>query len=79
MSKCNTDTCLFADMCRFTEDNYDPKTCIIGNEMKRRVRVELNEATAASAIVAVENVKADIRYEAKAAAKTATKKGGTKK
>jgi hypothetical protein len=29
--------------------------------------------------VAVENVKADIRDEAKAAAKTATKKGGAKK
>lgn len=79
MSNCNTGTCMFADMCRFTEDNYDPKTCIIGNEMKRRVRVEIAKDAAASAIVAVENVKTDIRYEAKAAAKTATKKGGTKK
>ena len=79
MSNCNTGTCLFADMCRFTEDNYDPKTCIIGNEMKRRVKVEIAKDAAASAIVAVENVKADIRCEAKEAAKPATKKGGTKK
>lgn len=70
MSKCNTGTCLFADMCRFTEDNYDPKTCIIGNEMKRRVRVELNKAAAASVKVTT---------SAPDTAKAAAKKGGTKK
>ena len=79
MSKCNTGTCLFADMCRFTEDNYDPVNCIIGNEMKRRVKAEIAKDAAASAIVAVENVKADICHEAKTAAKTTAKKGGSKK
>ena len=70
MSKCNTDTCLFADMCRFTEDNYAPQTCIIGKEMKRRVTVEANKEAAASAKVAT---------SAPDAAKAPTKKGGTKK
>ena len=74
MSKCNTSTCLFADMCRFTEDNYDPKTCIIGNEMKRRVKVQLAEDAAKSAVVAIEKVKAEVRANA-----APTKKGGTKK
>lgn len=72
MSKCNTDTCLFADMCRFTNDNYDPQTCIIGKEMKRRVNVEANKEKASA------DKTADAA-EKPAPAKTPAKKGGAKK
>ena len=73
MSKCNTDTCLFADMCRFTNDNYDPQTCIIGKEMKRRVNVEANKEKVAAGKTT------DAVAEKPTPAKTPAKKGGAKK
>ena len=82
MSKCNAETCKFFDFCKFSEDNFDPASCVIGAEISRRVMAKLADDAAKSALVAIENVKADIRAEAKAKTETkpaTAKKGGAKK
>ena len=69
MSKCNAETCKFFDFCKFSEDNFDPASCVIGAEISRRVRAEINE-----------QYKMTAGSEPKTETKPATtKKGGAKK
>lgn len=76
MSNCTTENCIFADFCKFTEENYDPQTCIIGAEIGRRVKVKLDEESSREARAALEAAKAAAKTEAKPAP---AKKGGAKK